>query len=298
MRSRPIVLISALVGVATLLTTPAHAGGPSGTPVTACGTVVTGDAYLANDLSCGDGTAVTLSGAARLDLRGHTVGGQGDHVGAGRVLRRHRRCRGAQRSDHRLLPRRLRLRQRYQDGEERDHRQLLERSGRPRRPVRLNPAVVRIDRSRLESNLTGISMGYFNRVEITKTVVADNNWGADLAWSGAAVISKSTFQDNVVGLLCSDDTTCDITASTFTGQQDEGIFQYASDVRVSGSTFSQNGAGWGGAFGHTSITGSTFTSNTVGVRSGLGHALDSSGAPSATTPRGTRARPRTRPSTR
>ena len=45
-------------------------------------------------------------------------------------------------------------------------------------------------------------------------------------------------------------------------------------MRVSGSTFSHNGTGWGGAFGRTRITGSTFTSNTVGVRSGLGHALE------------------------
>ncbi|KQY22355.1 hypothetical protein ASD16_17260 [Cellulomonas sp. Root485] len=273
---RHAVIVTALVGVATVFAgSPAHAGAPAGTPVTACGTVVTGDAYLAHDLSCGDGSAVTVSGNARLDLRGHTISGQGPtsssqgvfFVEVGDAEVRNGRITGFYNGVYGSGSGTKTVRGVTVDGSANGvaaHGDMFE----------TNTAVVRVDRSRIESNTTGISLGWFHRAEITRTEVVNNNWGADVAWQGSAVVSRSTFQDNAVGLLCSDNTTCEVTASTFTGHQEEGLFQYESDVQVSGSTFSHNGAGWGGAFGHTRITGSTFTSNTVGVRSGWSHALE------------------------
>lgn len=75
MRSRPYV--AALAAIPVLVSTVLLAPPASAAPVAvACGDTVTGEAYLAADLTCaGDG--LTLVGDVTLDLAGHTLAGDG-----------------------------------------------------------------------------------------------------------------------------------------------------------------------------------------------------------------------------
>lgn len=73
---RAVVLLAALA-TATALAAPASAAGKRGAQ---CGDVLTADAYLAGDLHCTDGAGITLDGPVTLDLRGHTLRGDGAGV--------------------------------------------------------------------------------------------------------------------------------------------------------------------------------------------------------------------------
>lgn len=72
-----VVLVWVLVigGAWGLLLSPANAA--AAVPVTACGTTITTDAYLAHDLVCSSGTGITFKASVTLDLRGHRLIGPG-----------------------------------------------------------------------------------------------------------------------------------------------------------------------------------------------------------------------------
>jgi hypothetical protein len=69
--------IATALGVAATLAVPGVASADPGTPITTCGTTVTTNAYLANNLTCaGDGVIVD-GPSLTLDLHGHRLTGPG-----------------------------------------------------------------------------------------------------------------------------------------------------------------------------------------------------------------------------
>ncbi|GIG41122.1 right-handed parallel beta-helix repeat-containing protein [Cellulomonas phragmiteti] len=265
------VVVTVLAGATLVLAgpaqaAPAHAGPPARpTPVTACGQTVTGPAYLARDLVCSD-TGVVVGAGGSLDLRGRTLqgpgasqGGTGVHLsGVGDAQVRNGRIVGFYNGVYVSGPGAKTIRGITAEGNSLGVAGFGDMFDE-------NEADVRLVNSTVTGNIAGVSTAYLRRIEITGSTVSQNNRGVELAWSGTAVVSRSTFEDNAIGLVCS--VTCTVERSTFRRNSSEAVFQDAGDLTVRASVFTDNGTGYQGAFSTARIDGSTFTGNQTGVRS-------------------------------
>lgn len=276
MRSRP-VAVAVLAGATLVLAAPAHAVSTARpTPVTECGQTVTGPAYLARDLVCPD-TGVTVAAGGVLDLRGRTLRGPGATqggtgaalLGEGDAEIRNGRITGFYQAVYAAGPGAKTVRGVTAEGNSLGVAAYGDMFDE-------NQADVRVVRSTVTGNTTGVSVAYLRRVEITGSTVSANTWGAEFGWNGTAVVTRSTFADNALGLVCS--VTCTVEHSTFRRNATEGIFQDDGDLTVRSTTFTGNGTGYQGGMATARVEGSTFTGNDVGVRSGFELGLELTGS--------------------
>lgn len=263
LRPRVVAALTATAAAVVLggTATPAHA---AGTAVTTCGTTVTGEAWLTANLTCGDGIAVRVAEGATLDLRGHTLRGPGTRTsGQGVTLApgatvRNGTITGFYDAVHAGPAGTVTV----------DRVTATENAtGLSHHGWVVEPATARVvvTGSTFARNFTGVSAGYFDRIEVRSSRFVDNNWGLDVSLgTGGAVVRDSHFQGNSTGLLCSD-MSCDVRGGVVRDNEAEGLWQGGGDLRVVGALVTHNGVGLHSGLGATHVERTAFHDNGTGV---------------------------------
>jgi hypothetical protein len=206
MRLRTAIAGLLLATSATTVTgLPAQAADPALTRVTTCGQTMTGDAYLARDLTCDTGVGIRLeapadaedgsSASATLDLRGHRLRGSGTGFGVyvdlypatgdlrlenGRVDHWEH---GVLEGSGTLTVRRVRI------------------DGNAGRGVWCNGTCL-IDRSLIQRNGTGVFQAEAD-VALTRSLVLGNGVGSELLGITSGSFSRNVYARNRTGVLLS-----------------------------------------------------------------------------------------------